>query len=90
MEHDLRRILIETASAFALASDCAVSTVARRCKNDSAFFERLKDTSKSFTVRTYDEVMDWFMKNWPDGKDRPVDLLRWAAEYVRTCKQVQP
>ncbi|PSJ55789.1 hypothetical protein C7I85_26235 [Mesorhizobium soli] len=90
MENDLRRILLETASACASAQGCAVSTIARRCRNDSKFFSRIADTGQSFTVRTYDEVMDWFMKNWPDGKDRPVELLRWAAEYVRTSKQVQP
>lgn len=90
MENDLRRILLDTASAYASAAGCAVSTIARRCKNDSAFFERLKDTTKSFTVRTYDEVMGWFMTNWPDGKDRPVDLLRWAAEYARTGNKGQP
>ena len=83
MENDLRRTLLETAAACATAHGCAVSTVAKRCKNDPAFFVRLGDPSRSFTVRTYDEVMGWFMDNWPDGTDRPVDLLRWASEFAR-------
>lgn len=83
MENDLRRILLETAAACAAAHGCAVSTIARRCRNDSKFFRRIADTDQTFTVRTYDEVMAWFMDNWPDGQDRPVDLLRWASEFAR-------
>jgi len=84
MENDLRRILIQSAAACATAHGCAVSTIGRRCRNDSKFFNRIADAGQTFTVRTFDEVMAWFMENWPDGHDRPVDLLRWAAEFARS------
>jgi hypothetical protein len=77
MENTLRASLVATADAFALAENCALSTVSRRCRNDSAFFRRIADVEKSFTLRTFDEVMQWFSDNWPpghewpDGVDRP-------------------
>lgn len=80
MENQLRQILIETASAFAKADACAVSTVSKRVKNDPNFFTRLHDANKTFTARTFDEVMSWFASNWPTGNHMPLDLLRWIAE----------
>jgi hypothetical protein len=80
LETQLRKILIDMASAFALADGCAVSGVGRRAKSDPNFFARLQDTSKTFTARTFDEVMGWMASNWPAGKQMPLDLLRWMAE----------
>jgi hypothetical protein len=80
MENELRKTLIEMGTAFAKASDCAVSTVSRRVKNDPNFFARLSDTTKSFTARTYDEVMRWCADNWPAGKQMPLALMKWVAE----------
>lgn len=77
MENDLRRILLENATACASARECAVSTIGRQCRNDSKFFRRIADTGQTFTVRTFDEVMGWFAKNWPDGHARPASLVRW-------------
>jgi hypothetical protein len=87
MENQLRKILLDTASAFALANSCAVSGVARLVKGDPNFFKRLNDTSKTFTARTFDEVMGKLASNWPTGKPMPLDLLRWMAE---TDYQRQP
>jgi hypothetical protein len=80
METELRTFLLSVAAAYAAAGGCALSTVARRCRNDSSFFERIADPQKSFTARTFDEVMAWFDQNWPDGKERPYALLKWVAE----------
>ncbi|MBY3382184.1 hypothetical protein [Rhizobium laguerreae] len=80
MENELRFTLLETASTFAKACGCALSTVSRRVKNDAAFFSRIKDTSKTFTARTFDEVMLWFAENWPAGKQMPLGLMKWMAE----------
>jgi hypothetical protein len=77
MESNLRQTLISLAVNFAGFEGCALSTVSRRCRNDSGFFHRLSDPTKSFTVRTFDEVVQWFSKNWPvesewpSGVDRP-------------------
>jgi hypothetical protein len=85
MENELRTILLETASSFANASECAMSTFSRRCRNDSGFFARITDPTKSFTARTFDEVMAWFEDNWPEGKDKPFRLIKWVAE-TRTSR----
>jgi hypothetical protein len=75
MEHDLRQFLLQIAAQYAGAADCAMSTVSRRCRNDSSFFERIADPSKSFTARTFDEVIAWFDENWPSGKTKPSFVL---------------
>ncbi|MDG3577150.1 hypothetical protein P7F60_12180 [Rhizobium sp. YJ-22] len=80
MENELRKILLETAAAFASASDCAVSTVARRAKSDPNFFSRLANPENSFTARTFDQVMRWCADNWPEGKQLPLGLMKWMAE----------
>lgn len=78
MEHTLRASLVAIAVAFANAENCALSTVSRRCRNDSAFFRRISDVDKSFTLRTFDEVMQWFSDNWPHGQEWPEEIDRPA------------
>lgn len=79
MEAQLRETLRTLSTVFAQASDCALSTVSRRCRNDSGFFHRLADPSKSFTVRTFDEVMQWFSDNWPTHAAWPATISRPAG-----------
>jgi hypothetical protein len=79
MENELRSSMMVVASAFATAEDCALSTVSRRCRNDSAFFRRIADIRKSFTARTFDEVMQWFSDHWPVGTDWPATVPRPSA-----------
>lgn len=83
MENDLRQSLLSTARIYGDLTDCAMSTVSRRVKNNASFFSGIADPSKSFTARTYDEVMRWFADNWPEGAQVPLDLMKWmvAAEY---------
>lgn len=80
MEAELRNILLSTANAYATAADCGITTVARRVKNNAGFFKGIANPSKSFTARTFDEVMRWFAKNWPDGKERPFELMKFMRE----------
>jgi hypothetical protein len=88
MENELRKILLDTACAFAKASDCAVSTVSRRVKNNPNFFSRIEDTTTSFTLRTYDEVMRWFASNWPEKKQLPLGLMKWMVDTSYTKDEV--
>lgn len=71
MEKDLKHFLLFVAHQYAEAAGCALSTVARRVKNDSSFFARVGDPSLSITIRTFDEVIAWFDANWPEGKEKP-------------------
>jgi hypothetical protein len=80
MENELRNFLLLIARQYAEAAGCALSTVARRCRNDKAFFVRIANADGSFTVRTFDEVVAWFDANWPEGHDKPnLTLPRIAA-----------
>ncbi|BCB21163.1 hypothetical protein OCUBac02_40570 [Bosea sp. ANAM02] len=74
MENEFRSHLLAVAALYASAAGCALSTVSRRCRNDSSFFERIADPAKSFTARTYDEVVTWFEMNWPEGAPKPPPL----------------
>jgi hypothetical protein len=85
MENELRTILLRTAQAYASATACALSTVSRRCRNDSSFFVRIADPTKSFTARTFDEVMAWFDSEWPVGKEKPFCLLKWRTETMSSA-----
>ncbi len=80
MENELRKALLTTAQAYAGAAECGITTVSRRVKNNAGFFKGIEDPKKSFTARTYDEVMEWFAGNWPAGKPLPLSVMRWAAE----------
>jgi hypothetical protein len=85
MENELRQTLVTVAHAFVSASGCAMSTVSRRCRNDSGFFRRLSDQSKSFTARTFDEVMQWFSDNWPAGSQWPPCIDRPPVNAANTA-----
>lgn len=76
MEYELRQKLLATAAAYGRAFDIGLSSVARRCRNDSGFFRRIADPSKSFTARTFDEVMQWFSDNWPVNAAWPALVAR--------------
>ncbi len=80
MESELRSALLATANAYADAARCGITTVSRRVKNNAGFFKGLEDPSKSFTARTYDEVMEWFARHWPAGKPLPSSLMKWMAD----------
>jgi hypothetical protein len=82
MESELRSNLIAVATAFAHAEQCGLSTVSRRCRNDSGFFHRLFDETKSFTVRTFDDVLQWFSDNWPPGTEWPASIARPSAPTI--------
>lgn len=90
MENELRKTLLETAAAFAKASNCAVSTVARRSKKDPNFFSRIADPENSFTARTYDEVMRWCADHWPEGKQLPLGLMKWMSDIGYQRAEVTP
>ncbi|WP_028748005.1 hypothetical protein [Rhizobium mesoamericanum] len=85
MENDLRKTLLATASAYSDLTGCATSTISRRVKNNASFLAGIADPSKSFTLRTYDEVMGWFAKNWPSDKQKPLGLMTW----IEAAKQNQ-
>ncbi|MGR7993874.1 hypothetical protein [Xanthobacter sp. ZOL 2024] len=77
MENELRYDLRSCAEAYAEARNIKISTVGRLAAGDWRFFDRIVE-GKSFTARTYDEVMGWFAVNWPEDIPWPNDIRRPA------------
>lgn len=65
VEPEMRRQMLARAAAYSNTTGVSLRTIGGLCMHDHGFFSRLKDESKSFTVRTFDEVMAWFDVNWP-------------------------
>lgn len=65
MERELRNHLLALFRAFCDASGKTDSMVAYESAGDRLFYQRIR--AKSFTVRKYDRVVEWFSKNWPEG-----------------------
>jgi hypothetical protein len=79
MELQLNANLQNTARAYAAASGLAMTTIGMRSARDARFFDRLAD-GKGFTVKTYDLVMNWFSRNWPDATPWPEGIPRPDAD----------
>ena len=73
METQLASNLLLLASIFACAKHIEETTVGRHCASDGRFFVRIRE-GKTFTVKKYDEVVQWFSLNWPE--DIPWPVLR--------------
>lgn len=82
MENELRTDLRTCAESYALARGLEMSTVGRRAAGDWRFFDRITE-GKSFTARTYDNVMRWFASNWPPGHPWPKGVRRPAPDQRR-------
>lgn len=84
MQNVLRSNLLNCASAFAEARRIKLSTLGRLAANDGPFFHRLRDTSKTFTAKKYDEVVAWFDVNWPAEAAWPVTVARPSEPHSRS------
>ena len=59
------------ATAYAAATGRSLGRVSRLANGDAPFFQRLSEKQGSFTMRKYDEAIDWFKANWPEDIERP-------------------
>lgn len=76
MEEELSLDLLRCAKIFAEAKEIKLSTLARLAAGDWRFFENLNVPKPTFTVRKYDEVIQYFSDNWPSDKDWPANIKR--------------
>lgn len=67
----LRTALIVQAEAFAAVNGLSLGYVSRCAFLDARFIEKLKSGEGSFTVRKFDEAMQFFEKRWPPWRHRP-------------------
>lgn len=70
METQLATHLLNLAAIYAKAKSIEESTVGRQCAADGRFFARIRQ-GKTFTIKKYDEVLRWFLDNWPDQVSWP-------------------
>ncbi|WP_315759337.1 hypothetical protein [Bradyrhizobium sp. SZCCHNRI2007] len=82
MEQELIRNLHTVAGAYRTGHDIGLSTLARRAAGDWRFFASLGAEGRTFTVRKYDEVMDWFSAHWPEGVAWPKGVERPACRRL--------
>lgn len=71
-EPAMRDNLLTLARAYAKARGIKLSTLSRFAHGDPPFFDKLgKAKAVGFTVRKYDQAMQWFRNNWPDDLPWP-------------------
>jgi hypothetical protein len=68
--------LLAAATAYAGARQITFATLGRYVANDSRFFTKIQEGSRSFSVARYEAAMAWFSWNWPDGVPWPRDVRR--------------
>lgn len=89
MERELANHLLLIAEAYASAKGLKLSTLGRLSAWDGRFFDNLRDPTKSFTARKYDEVLAYFSAHWPaEGLDWPEQVAKpdqgeWARVVAR-------
>lgn len=66
------------AEAFAKHTDRSEATVSNLVVSHARLFKRLRD-GKGCSVATYNNVMAWFSKNWPEDLEWPSDIPRPVA-----------
>ena len=76
MEQELIRNLLTVAEAYSAQRGVSLSTLGRQAAGDWRFFDHLRDTTKTFTARKYDQVMSWFSENWPADLSWPSSITR--------------
>lgn len=85
MDQLLRAHLQTCFAAFNTVSDVRPATTAARASGDWRFFERLNDPKKTFTVKKYEDTIEWFSRNWPEqltwpsGVPRPLSFSETAS-----------
>lgn len=67
--------LTTLAEAFAKHTDRSEATVSNLVVSHARLFKRLRD-GKGCSVVTYNNVMAWFVRNWPDDLEWPSDIPR--------------
>jgi hypothetical protein len=76
METIGRRDLLQCAAAYKRVHGVKNSTLSLRAHGDPPFFDKLQAKEGDFTFRKYDEVMQWFSTNWPEGAKWPGGVIR--------------
>lgn len=82
MEAELANHLLTLGARFASVRKLEESTVGRLCASDARFFSRIRD-GKTFTAKKYDDVIAWFVTEWPEFVEWPADVPRPEPSAAR-------
>jgi hypothetical protein len=67
--------IIKQAETYSAHTGKALSTIASYSVKDGKFFDRLNNGG-SCTLRTADNLIQWFSENWPEDLEWPADTPR--------------
>src|SRR5690349_19965580 len=76
LEPDLSRHLLVCAAAYGHAHGLSLPTLGRLAASERRVFEHVSHPKRTFTIRKYDDVIQWFPDRWPSG-------LTWPQEDPR-------
>lgn len=75
LETSARNGLIQLAETYSTATGVSLATIGKRALNDNTFLARIVH-GQTFTVRTYDRVVQWLSDNWPKEAAWPQSVER--------------
>ena len=75
METELASNLAKLVDRYGASRGLTASTIGKMCASDGRFFSRLRE-GKTFTVRNYDDLIQWFSDNWPSDAQWPEEVGR--------------
>lgn len=66
-----RQNVIDLAKAFAKARGIKPATVSRLIRGDMHFLKNYSNRKVSVTMKKYDEIIKYFVDNWPENTPMP-------------------
>ncbi len=76
MEETLRAQLFDLADRFCAATSLSRQAIGLQAIRDNSFFTRRIANGRTFTIRTFDRVVEWFSANWPADVEWPPEIER--------------
>lgn len=66
-----RNNILELARAYCRITGNNRGTLSRKLRGDMRFLDELSKHKAGMTIKKYDENMQWFEHNWPEGHTMP-------------------
>jgi hypothetical protein len=64
---EVRKALVERAALYSELTNTGISSIGREAVNDSNFLREV-GAGRNFTIGSYDSVMRWLDKHWPQER----------------------
>ena len=83
VQKDARANLMLLANTYGKALGLPRSTVSKRCYGNSEFLDKYSQRKQWISLESYDRVLDFFIKNWPEEARWP---LLYSIRFPRNGK----